>query len=62
METCHIFKQAKSIPEDRKIQDGNPRINKDISKCILQLTQDDESIGGLPTDLKSTNSPPLDSG
>ena len=30
METSHRLKQAKSIPEDRKIQDGDPRINKNI--------------------------------
>ena len=30
VETSHRLKQAKSIPEDRKIQDGNPRINKNI--------------------------------
>ena len=30
METSHRLKQAKSVPEDRKIQDGDPRINKNI--------------------------------
>ena len=30
METIHRLKQAKSIPEDRKIQDGDPRIDKNI--------------------------------
>ena len=30
MATSHRLKQAKSIPEDRKIQDGDPRINKNI--------------------------------
>ena len=30
VETSHRLKQAKSIPEDRKIQDGDPRINKNI--------------------------------
>ena len=30
METSHRLKQAKSIPEDRKMQDGDPRINKNI--------------------------------
>ena len=32
VETSHRLKQAKSIPEDRKIQDGDPRINKNILK------------------------------
>ena len=32
METSHRFKQAKLVPEDRKIQNGNPRINKNIRK------------------------------
>ena len=30
IETSHRLKQAKSIPEDRKVQDGDPRINKNI--------------------------------
>ena len=30
METSHRLKQAKSIPEDRKIQDGDPRISENI--------------------------------
>ena len=30
METSYRLKQAKSIPEDRNIQDGDPRINKNI--------------------------------
>ena len=30
LETSHRLKQAKSIPEDRKFQDGDPKINKNI--------------------------------
>ena len=30
VETSHRLQQAKSIPEDRKIQDRDPRINKNI--------------------------------
>ena len=33
MKTNHRPMQAKSIPEERKVQNGDPRINKDISKC-----------------------------
>ena len=33
METSHRPKQAKSIPEGRKVQNGDPRINADIRKC-----------------------------
>ena len=32
METSHRLKQAKSIPEDRKVQNGDPRVNKNVLK------------------------------
>ena len=32
MKISHRLKQTKSIPEDRKVQNGDPRINKDILK------------------------------